>query len=110
MREVCSVCRDSNSRTCWKQSLKTCIGINVIVGMESRGYYFGIPLAFALKLPFVPLRKPGMYNHLFYLLFPLILLLTKTGKLPGDCMNVAYGLEYGENKFAYQDKSASVLG
>ncbi len=50
-------------------------GVTVIVGLESRGYYFGIPLAWALKLPFVPFRKAG--------------------KLPGEVVNVEYGLEYG---------------
>lgn len=33
--------------------------VDVIVGLESRGYYFGLPLAQRLKLPFVPLRKAG---------------------------------------------------
>ncbi len=49
--------------------------MTAIVGLESRGYYFGIPLAWALKLPFVPFRKAG--------------------KLPGEVVNVEYGLEYG---------------
>lgn len=51
-------------------------GITAIVGLESRGYYFGIPLAFQLKLPFVPIRKAG--------------------KLPGQTYQVEYGLEYGK--------------
>lgn len=49
--------------------------ITCVVGLESRGYYFGIPLAFALKVPFVPLRKEG--------------------KLPGDVESLRYNLEYG---------------
>eukprot|EP00695_Tsukubamonas_globosa_P002816 TRINITY_DN400_c0_g1_i3.p1 TRINITY_DN400_c0_g1~~TRINITY_DN400_c0_g1_i3.p1 ORF type:complete len:140 (+),score=36.82 TRINITY_DN400_c0_g1_i3:54-422(+) len=33
--------------------------IDVIAGVESRGFIIGAPLALALGLPFVPLRKPG---------------------------------------------------
>jgi adenine phosphoribosyltransferase len=32
---------------------------DVLVGMESRGFLFGAPLALALKCGFVPIRKPG---------------------------------------------------
>jgi len=57
-------------------------GIQVVTGMESRGYYFGIPLAFALKVPFVPLRKPK--------------------KLPGELSGIDYGLEYGTDRLEIQ--------
>jgi adenine phosphoribosyltransferase len=50
----------------------------VIVGIESRGFIFGCPVADRLKLPFVPVRKPG--------------------KLPAKRMSVEYSLEYGENQ------------
>lgn len=33
--------------------------INVIAGMEARGFIFGSLVAWELGLPFVPLRKPG---------------------------------------------------
>jgi adenine phosphoribosyltransferase len=49
-----------------------------IVGIESRGFIFGTPLADRLKLPFVPVRKPG--------------------KLPAARMSVEYSLEYGESQ------------
>jgi len=49
-----------------------------IVGIESRGFIFGVPLADRLGLPFVPVRKPG--------------------KLPAARMSVEYALEYGENQ------------
>ena len=47
----------------------------VVVGMESRGFLFGAPLALRLGLPFVPARKPG--------------------KLPAKSVKVEYELEYG---------------
>jgi adenine phosphoribosyltransferase len=51
---------------------------DAIVGIESRGFLFGGPLADRLGLPFVPVRKPG--------------------KLPAAHMSVEYSLEYGENQ------------
>jgi len=48
---------------------------DVIVGIESRGFIFGTPIAAELGLPFVPVRKPG--------------------KLPAARMSVEYSLEYG---------------
>ena len=50
-------------------------GITAVVGMESRGFIFGAPLAMALDCAFVPARKPG--------------------KLPYDLVGVDYALEYG---------------
>lgn len=49
--------------------------IDVIAGIESRGFIFGAPLAIALHLPFVPIRK--------------------IGKLPATKVKVEYALEYG---------------
>jgi adenine phosphoribosyltransferase len=49
-----------------------------VVGIESRGFVFGAPVADRLKLPFVPVRKPG--------------------KLPAARMSVEYSLEYGSNQ------------
>ena len=48
-----------------------------IVGIESRGFIFGTPVALNLQLPFVPIRK--------------------LGKLPGETVSVEYALEYGAN-------------
>lgn len=48
---------------------------DVVVGLESRGFLFGTPLALALKVPFVPVRKKG--------------------KLPGEVKQVSFTLEYG---------------
>ncbi len=51
---------------------------DAIVGIESRGFLFGTPLAARLGLPFVPIRKPG--------------------KLPAARMSVEYSLEYGSGQ------------
>ena len=50
-------------------------GVDAIVGIESRGFIFGTPLAYLLDVPFVPVRKAG--------------------KLPAARMSVEYALEYG---------------
>ena len=52
--------------------------VDAIVGIESRGFLFGVPLALALGIPFVPARKPG--------------------KLPAATVEVEYALEYGTDK------------
>jgi adenine phosphoribosyltransferase len=53
-------------------------GAEAIVGIESRGFLFGTPIAARLGLPFVPVRKPG--------------------KLPAARMSVEYSLEYGNSQ------------
>ena len=53
-------------------------GIDAVVGMESRGFLFGMPLAMELGCAFVPARK--------------------TGKLPYDRITEEYALEYGTAK------------
>ena len=57
-----------------KNRLKT-IEIDAIVGVESRGFLFGMMLANALRVPFVPVRKKG--------------------KLPLKTIHQDYQLEYG---------------
>ena len=52
--------------------------IDAIVGVESRGFLFGMLLANALKVPFIPIRKAG--------------------KLPADTIVEEYALEYGSAK------------
>lgn len=54
--------------------------IDKIIGIESRGFILGGPLADRLKTGFVPVRKPG--------------------KLPADSFEVKYNLEYGSNSLA----------
>lgn len=52
-------------------------GIEAVVGVESRGFIFGAPLAYLLNCGFVPVRK--------------------FGKLPAQTETVEYALEYGTN-------------
>ncbi|KAJ8303294.1 hypothetical protein KUTeg_019690 [Tegillarca granosa] len=56
--------------------------VDVIVGLESRGFIFGPIIAQALNIGFVPVRKAG--------------------KLPGELIQVEYSLEYGKDKFEIQ--------
>ncbi|MFC1975291.1 adenine phosphoribosyltransferase [Chloroflexota bacterium] len=51
--------------------------VDVVVGVESRGFIFGMPLAYQLGVGFVPVRKPG--------------------KLPAETAAESYDLEYGTN-------------
>ena len=51
--------------------------IDLILGMEARGFIFGPALAYRLNAGFVPVRKPG--------------------KLPAATVKVEYELEYGSN-------------
>lgn len=55
-------------------------GAEVIVGPDARGFIFGTPVAYALNLGFVPVRKPG--------------------KLPRETLEKTYDLEYGTNTLA----------
>ena len=53
------------------------LAVDVVVGMESRGFIFAAPLAYLLGVGFVPVRK--------------------LGKLPAETVSVEYELEYGSN-------------
>ena len=57
--------------------------IDVVVGIESRGFIFGGPLAHQLGAGFVPVRK--------------------LGKLPGKTIEVEYELEYGRDALAIHE-------
>jgi adenine phosphoribosyltransferase len=57
--------------------------LDIIVGIEARGYIFGAPVAYALGAGFVPVRKPG--------------------KLPGSRYSEEYALEYGTNTLEIHD-------
>lgn len=52
--------------------------IDKVIGIESRGFIFGAPLAYLLDCGFIPIRKPG--------------------KLPSECECEEYTLEYGSDK------------
>ena len=51
--------------------------VDIVVGMESRGFIFSAPLAYQLGAGLVPVRK--------------------LGKLPAETLTVEYALEYGSN-------------
>lgn len=53
-------------------------GAEAVIGIESRGFIFGAPVARELGIPFVPVRKPG--------------------KLPAERMSIEYSLEYGASQ------------
>lgn len=52
--------------------------IDLIAGPEARGFIYGVPVAYAMGIGFVPVRKPG--------------------KLPGETVSVKYDLEYGTDE------------
>ena len=58
----------------WKKRFEG-LNIDAIVGVDARGFIFGTALAYALVLPFVPVRKKG--------------------KLPHDTISEDFDLEYG---------------
>ena len=62
--------------------------IDVVVGIESRGFIFGAPLAVALHAGFVPVRKPG--------------------KLPSKTRTASYALEYGSDSLQIHDDAVRV--
>ena len=51
--------------------------VDLVVGMESRGFIFSAPMAYQLRAGLVPVRK--------------------LGKLPAETVTVEYALEYGSN-------------
>jgi adenine phosphoribosyltransferase len=63
-------------------------GISKVVGIESRGFILGSPLAYHLGAGFIPVRKPG--------------------KLPADIYEVKYNLEYGANSLAIHRDAISM--
>ncbi|MFQ5610711.1 MAG: adenine phosphoribosyltransferase [Anaerolineae bacterium] len=67
----------------WRESVDALVThyepaeIDVVVGVEARGFIFGAPLAYYLGCGFVPVRKPG--------------------RLPAETIKEEYSLEYGVN-------------
>ena len=51
------------------------VEFDAIVGLESRGFLFGMPMAYQMNKPFIPIRKKG--------------------KLPRETVERTYDLEYG---------------
>jgi adenine phosphoribosyltransferase len=77
-KDITTLLKDGDSFKAAVDGLMDRVGkrdIDVVVGMESRGFIFGAPIAYNLGVGFVPVRK--------------------LGKLPGDVVSVEYDLEYG---------------
>jgi adenine phosphoribosyltransferase len=74
---------DAMSEKCQDRGLSP----DYIVGMESRGFIFGTPLAYKLEAGFIPVRKPG--------------------KLPAAVHVVEYELEYGTDKLEIHQDAIS---
>ena len=77
-RDVTSVIQDAEGLQLAideMQKLLDGVDFDVLVGAESRGFIFGMPLAYNLKKPFVLVRKKG--------------------KLPRETVEMSYDLEYG---------------
>ena len=77
-RDVTSILQDADGLKLAIDSMQECLKdteVDVIVGTESRGFMFGVPIAYNLHKPFVPVRKKG--------------------KLPCETVSRSYDLEYG---------------
>ena len=79
-RDVTSVLEDKNGLKLAIDSMQDLIkniDFEVVVAPESRGFIFGMPIAYNLNKGFVPVRKPG--------------------KLPREVISQDYELEYGSS-------------
>jgi len=77
-KDITTLLKDGQSLRAAIDGLDENIGkrtVDVVVGMESRGFIFGAPIAYKRGVGFVPVRK--------------------LGKLPADVVSVEYDLEYG---------------
>lgn len=77
-RDVTSVLQDAQGLQLAIDSMQDLLkdtDFDVVVGPESRGFIFGVPIAYNMKKPFVPVRKKG--------------------KLPCETISKEYDLEYG---------------
>ena len=80
-RDVTSVVRDADGLRLAIENMQELVSdleYDVIVGAESRGFIFGMPIAYNRHKPFVLIRKPG--------------------KLPRETHSVEYDLEYGKSR------------
>ena len=77
-RDVTSVLQDADGLhlaiDLMQEKIKD-LEFDVVVGPESRGFIFGVPIAYNLHKPFIPVRKKG--------------------KLPCETVSMEYELEYG---------------
>jgi adenine phosphoribosyltransferase len=89
-RDLTPLMRDPEG---WQEVIRRLSGVcerlqpDLIVGIESRGFIVGTALATAVRLGFVPVRKPG--------------------KLPGAVTGVDYALEYGTDRLEIHSDALS---
>lgn len=62
-----------------KQEIEKIGDFDLVVGPESRGFIFGVPIALIMNKGFIPIRK--------------------SGKLPYETVSVEYEKEYGKDQF-----------
>ena len=77
-RDITSILQDADGLHLAIESMQEKldgVDFDVVVGAESRGFIFGVPIAYNLNKPFVPVRKKG--------------------KLPCETVSMEYDLEYG---------------
>lgn len=77
-KDITPILQDAKLSKNIVEHLKTTLShlnIEAVAGIESRGFLFGVPLAIALGVPFIMIRKKG--------------------KLPYKTTSVTYDLEYG---------------
>ena len=78
-RDITSILQDADGLHLAIMSMQEKLAdtdFDVVAGTESRGFIFGVPIAYNLHKPFVPVRKKG--------------------KLPCETISQSYELEYGE--------------
>ncbi len=80
-RDITTLLKDADG---FREMIETLVtryrdaGISKVIGIESRGFIVGAPLAHALGIGFVPMRKKG--------------------KLPAETVGHDYALEYGTDR------------
>ena len=78
-RDITSILQDKDGLHLAINQIQELIGdvdFDLVLGPESRGFIFGVPVAYALGVGFAPVRKKG--------------------KLPRETVSMAYDLEYGQ--------------
>ena len=78
-RDITSVLQDAEGlHLAIDEMMKLLDGVDfdVVAGTESRGFIFGVPIAYSMRKPFIPVRKKG--------------------KLPCETVEQEYDLEYGK--------------
>jgi len=77
-RDVTSILQDADGLHLAIDSMQAMLNdvdYDLLLGPESRGFIFGVPIAYNMHKPFIPVRKKG--------------------KLPCETVSIEYALEYG---------------